>query len=521
MVGKPIVFITSWGPGGWDLYAKRFVESFVEHFPAETRLLAYYHDSEFPRDAPLHSRVEYRTLDGCAALQTFKCKYAHVNGLNRGQYNFRYDAIKFCHKVFALKQAVTEECVGDEWLVWLDADTFAFKPIPLSFFEKTLSRGAFVWLDRTDIDYAETSFLAFDLSRGEVKAALSELFAAYEYEQIFGFKEWHDGYIISQIIKEYPEDSRVNLSEGCKGLEAFQQSPLAEYMEHLKGNRKHGPAPFRVKPVDVADKETILANVRTNSALIEKRVKHYLPHEGVAVIVGGGPTASEYVGEIQGRAQNGATVVAVKHSLPVLRRAHIEPHYCVVLDPRPIDGTSTHDVVRKELYDGYAGSVEFLVASMTHPSTVEHLRSLNANLRLWHAFTQTLAESRTLPAEEIMIAGGTCAALRAVGIMYTMGFRRFHFYGVDAGQGAEPTEAQKLQTVQGNPKWFRVGTDPDPDKGRKWWTTGELVALAQDVDELAGRQDLDANIEWHGESLAREMWDARGRRNLEDYTYGA
>ena len=519
MVGKPIVFVTSWGPGGWELYAKRFVESFIEHFPAETRLLAYYHDSEFPRDAPIHARVEYRTLDDSRDLRRFKTQNAALNGLSDGQYNFRYDAIKFCHKVYALKRA-WERRADAKWVVWVDADTFATKPIPADFFDDILD-GSVTWLDRTDIDYAETSFMGFRSDSPNAEQALEALFDVYDTDNVGSFTEWHDGFVISQILKKLPEGSCHNLSEGCKGLEAFQQSPLAEYMEHLKGNRKHGPAPFRVKPVDVANKETILANVRTNSALIDKRVKHYLPHEGVAVIVGGGPTASEYVAEIQGRAQNGATVVAVKHSLPTLRRAQIEPHYCVVLDPRPIDGTSTHDVVRKELYDGYAGSVEFLVASMTHPSTVEHLRSINANLRLWHAFTQTLAESRALPAEEIMIAGGTCAALRAVGILYTMGFRRFHFYGVDAGQGAEPTDAQKLQTVQGNPKWFRVGTDPDPDKGRKWWTTGELVALAQDVDELAGRADLDAYIEWHGESLAREMWDARKRRNPEDYTYGA
>jgi len=116
-----------------------------------------------------------------------------------------------------------------------------------------------------------------------------------------------------------------------------------------------------------------------------------------------------------------------------------------------------------------------------------------------------------------MVAGGTCAALRAVGLMHAFGFRRFDVYGVDASQGADPSAEELAKQQNGMPKWFRVGTDPDPETGRKWWTTGELVALAQDVDELARREGLDIEINWHGESLAKEMWDIAGRQNLPEY----
>jgi hypothetical protein len=59
MDSQPIVFVTSWGPGGYELYAKKFLESFKAYYPANVSLLAYYHDCELPDDAPYDPRIRY------------------------------------------------------------------------------------------------------------------------------------------------------------------------------------------------------------------------------------------------------------------------------------------------------------------------------------------------------------------------------------------------------------------------------------------------------------------------------
>lgn len=528
MAEKSVEIVTSWGPGGYELYGKRFLESFVKHFPVNTRLWAFYHDSELPDDAPEDARIAYLNLNEDVTYTEFKRKYGHFNG---GQpYNFRFDVAKFCNKVFAL-DIVSDKMRDLDYcpiLIWLDADTFATKDIPEGWLEQQLGYADLAWLDRTAIDYAETSFLAFRLN-ARSNSVIDDIAIMYESGDFQRLREWHDGFVITHIIKmhEWHGYQTKNLSIDCKDLAAFASSPLAEFMTHLKGNLKNapvsaaptGPQPFRVNPVDVVSKPELIENVKANSKAIEARLQRYLPHSRRCWIVGGGPSLYRFEGMLRGANDRGEVIACVKHALPVLRSWGVEPDYCVVLDPRSVSGVSTHSQVRKDLYEGEWPNTEFLVASMTNQDTVQLLKERGFKLRLWHAFTQTLAEANV--ADTFMVSGGTCAAMRAFGIMYAMGFRRFDVVGVDAGQADEPSAEELTKLVNGNPKWFRVGTNPDPNVGRKWWTTGELVALGQDVDDLARKDGIEASINWLGESLASELWHGFKRETLKEWNYGA
>lgn len=516
MAGDKITIVTSWGPGGWDLYARRFVNSFLAYFPDRCVLRAYYHDHELPDDAPQSDRIEYVDLNTVAGLVEFKKRNADKTGGD--PYNFRFDAIKFCNKVWAIDDAWWE---AKDWLIWLDADTYATKNIPDEFFDLILTAD-FVWLDRTDIDYAETSFMAFR-SNSDAFDIILRTKTAYNIDDVFEYREWHDGYVFTlaarEIVEEYGISVR-NLSEGCKGLDAFHQSPLAEYMTHLKGNKKNGGAPLRIKPVDVEEQAKLEANVRENLTQVDARLKRYLPHERVAVIVGSGPTLATSLPTVRSLYDEGDVIVCAKHALPLLKEAGIDPDYCVVLDPRSVEGESTHGVRRKDLYADVTG-VHFLVASMTNPDNVKLLKERGARMTLWHAYTDSLAKSRVY-GDEPMIAGGTCAAMRAFGLLYTMGFRRFVVAGVDACRLDEPSKDELGLDSKGRPKWFKVGLKPVPGPDDPtFWTTGELAALAQDVDSLAQRDDLDINVVWLGESLASAMWYATARGETAEYQHGA
>lgn len=527
MAGTQIEIVTSWGPGSYELYAKRFLESFVKHFPENARLWAFYHDCDLPDDAPEHDRIAYSKLNDDITYVEFKRKYGHLNG---GQpYNFRFDVAKFCNKVFALDILMDRLREEDSpILIWLDADTYATKDIPEGWLEGLLGSNDLAWLDRTAIDYAETSFLAFKFNERSV-SLIGDLAMLYESGDFQRLREWHDGFAITQLVRmhEYHGFQTKNLSIDCKDLAAFASSPLAEFMTHLKGNLKNsavpvapqGPQPFRVNPVDVASKEELISNVKANSKAITERLVRCLPHSRPCWIVGGGPSLMRFEGILRGARERGEIVACVKHALPVLRSWGVEPHYCVVLDPRTVEGVSTHGSTRKDLYEGDWPNTEFLVASMTNKDTVQHLKSKGLSLRLWHAFTQSLAEANV--ADSFMVSGGTCAAMRCFGLLYAMGFRRFDVVGVDAGQLEEPSAEELGKIVNGNPKWFRVGTSPDPNVGRKWWTTGELVALGQDVDDLARKEGIEANINWFGDSLAAEIWHTVKREKLAEWKHGA
>ena len=285
--------------------------------------------------------------------------------------------------------------------------------------------------------------------------------------------------------------------------------------------------PIVVNPRDCVSKEYIRNNIKENMTLIDEKkwLGKYLYHSGRAIIVSGGPytnydelkaTIKKYDGE--------AKIVCVKHSYLNLLKQGIQPWACVVLDPRPITGTSTHGIVRKDLFKEVDSKTKFFVASMTDPSVTKYLKEKDANIWGWHAFTESLRdpeeqkkgiqnnavkvnEELGIPLGATLITGGTCAAMRTIGIMHTMGFRAFDLFGFDCNM-EEPTKEMKKETTgaedeEPRPKYFQVGV-----KDKSYWTTGELLAMAQDCERTFADQKMEMDFTFHGENtLVSSLWE--------------
>ncbi len=96
---------------------------------------------------------------------------------------------------------------------------------------------------------------------------------------------------------------------------------------------------------------------------------------------------------------------------------------CVVLDPRPMEGVSTHGVVRKDLFKEIDPTTKFFIASMTDITVTKYIMEKTDNILGFHAFTDairdetvtnkvTIAEGIGINPGELLISGGTCAATR-------------------------------------------------------------------------------------------------------------
>ena len=114
--------------------------------------------------------------------------------------------------------------------------------------------------------------------------------------------------------------------------------------------------PIIVNPKDCVPKEDILGNVRENMKLINP--KHWVDKArtttDVGIVVSGGPSTDwkkldDIMNEEYSKG-NTPRIMCVKHSYPKLVDNGILPWACIVLDPRPITGTSTHGIVRKDLF---------------------------------------------------------------------------------------------------------------------------------------------------------------------------
>ena len=547
-----VKFVTSFSADGFKRYARKMLLSVIENWKDDLKLIAYYHDftDDLVKELPESDKIEYRNLDNIQDMKNYKQLMKLHDGTEGGKipYNWRMDAIKWCNKVYALTDLSLE--IGEQearggWLIWLDADTVTTKPFSEERVLRLFKKGAeLVHLGRKDIDYSETSFIAFNLDYQSPHYLLADLRGCYDIGEVTAYREWHDGFIFERLLKIYVAHGlRVqNLSQGAEGLAAFAQSPLSQYMIHYKGNLKNNveeeeevgtiiptqtsavdtldrtlprKVPIIVKPKDSVPKETIVSNINENLKILDKwdMVRSCNINDEHAIIVSGGPSLDISKLKYLARKTKGK-IICVKHSYPTLLRAGIKPWACVILDPRPVEGISTHGIVRSTLFDKVDPSTKFFVASMTDPSVTKLLKEKTDNIYGWHAFSQAIKDSiktkedgdalkANIGEDATFVTGGTCAAMRAIGMMHIFGFRNFHLFGFDCCMEGELSAEELSRTMEdGKKKYMRVETN-----GYEFWTTGELLAMAQDCEKLFNNKDIEMNINVYGEgTLVSEVF---------------
>ena len=546
-----VKFVTSFSADGFERYARKMLLSVIENWKDDLKLIAYYHDftDDLVKELPESDKIEYRNLDNIQDMKNYKQLMKLHDGTEGGKipYNWRMDAIKWCNKVYALTDLSLE--IGEQearggWLIWLDADTVTTKPFSEERVLRLFKKGAeLVHLGRKDIDYSETSFIAFNLDYQAPHYLLADLRGCYDIGEVTAYREWHDGFIFERLLKIYVAHGlRVqNLSQGAEGLAAFAQSPLSQYMIHYKGNLKNNveeeevgtiiptqtsavdtldrtlprKVPIIVKPKDSVPKETIVSNINENLKILDKwdMVRSCNINDEHAIIVSGGPSLDISKLKYLARKTKGK-IICVKHSYPTLLKAGIKPWACVILDPRPVEGTSTHGIVRSTLFDKVDPSTKFFVASMTDPSVTKLLKEKTDNIYGWHAFSQAIKDSiktkedgdalkANIGEDATFVTGGTCAAMRAIGMMHIFGFRNFHLFGFDCCMEGELSAEELSRTMEdGKKKYMRVETN-----GYEFWTTGELLAMAQDCEKLFNNKDIEMNINVYGEgTLVSEVF---------------
>jgi len=267
-------------------------------------------------------------------------------------------------------------------------------------------------------------------------------------------------------------------------------------------NMDRTAVPIIVNPVDCVEKEYLFDNIKDNLKLIPKYIgSKFEFHEQKMLVVSGGPSIKEDFKEIRRKQIAGAALVCVKHSYPMLLNAGIVPWACIILDPRPLDGESTHGIVRRTLFKGQSNTI-FFVASMTNPEVTKFLLDRGDTVLGWHAFSNASSKLPEMQ-NKMLVTGGTCAAMRAVGLGHTLGYRSFDLYGFDSCV-EEPSkeELEILDPETKKPKYLEVGIG-----GRKFWTTGELLAQAQDFERLVARHDVDMKIDVFGKGMVPALWE--------------
>jgi hypothetical protein len=209
--------VTTFADAHWDSHARRCVESFDQHWRG-VRLRAY-------RDTQLETASTW--------LRPFKERHAA-----RSTVNYRFDAVRFAHKVAAIELAYASGTA--QALVWMDADCVTHADVDAAWLSGLLGDADLGYLRRSRM-YSECGFMIF--RRGPAcDTLLRRLVELYRSDGLFQLDEWHDSFAIDHVRKQCEaagELSGVSLSGGAENtMHPLVNGPLGARLDHLKGPRK-------------------------------------------------------------------------------------------------------------------------------------------------------------------------------------------------------------------------------------------------------------------------------------------
>lgn len=224
-----IKLVSTFSDAGYESYGKKFVSD-LERFLDKRIQVSLYVDT-----APVESKNNIKVYNLSTAIPK-TLEFKNRNYQNSLVDEFKYNAVRFCYKVYVM----CHESVSDaDYLIWLDADTRFLKPVTQEYLFNFLPQNNFLsYLGRKGT--TETGFLMFDLRNYYRKDFFDRFAWYYDSDEVFKLKEHHDAWVFDVVRKEFESDKRIETHSITPHIPLKHPFNLAfeNHMMHLKGTMK-------------------------------------------------------------------------------------------------------------------------------------------------------------------------------------------------------------------------------------------------------------------------------------------
>lgn len=234
-------------------YGKKFLEEFANFADKDIKLFLVF-EGDYPEEilnignniiilpflSPRHQNF-YRKFSKLKEARGIRIKLIKDNGLKiKAGLDYRYDAIKFSYKPFAIHQCLEYLPSTTTHLVWTDADLRckqSFSAVDLKEFlpsdDEIMS-----YLGRID-SYSECGFLGFNMQKHQTTDYINKMIDIYETGEIFSYDQWHDSYIWDQVRMDFEKNHQCtfkNISgDAAEKAHVYKNTNLDKFFDHLKG----------------------------------------------------------------------------------------------------------------------------------------------------------------------------------------------------------------------------------------------------------------------------------------------
>jgi hypothetical protein len=251
--------VTTCHAAGYETYGRLMAQTFLQYWPAEVTLDFYTEgfDCEL-RDGRLRTHDLLASSPGLVAFKQRHADNPVAHGkkppfrrltlpggiaiplpLRSRKKSYRYNAVRFAHKTFAIFDAARR--VDADVLIWVDADTRFFAPVTLEMLDSFMPPDCFVGCLRRP-KFTEAGFVTYNLRHPQTAQFLDDFERLYTQDLLFAEREYHDAFLFD-VVRERAEARGArsyDIAEGvgAKASHVLINSRLGCFMDHMKGNRK-------------------------------------------------------------------------------------------------------------------------------------------------------------------------------------------------------------------------------------------------------------------------------------------
>ena len=232
--------VTSFSAKGWDLYGKRFVDSFHRYWPEDITLHVFTDGMD---ESPLmFGNSMWHPLEADPEHEDFVAN--HSGPEFNDPHDYAKQSVRFCHKVFAITSA---DLPQHGWRIWLDADIETIAHVTSAHLGEMLPDGkAISFLGRTGMMrpgqpmHSECGFVAYQMRSKPAVELLDSMRWCYVSSSIFGLGDYmqHDSAVFDHYRELHvPENLQHDLSydQPERTMHPWPGTILGEIMEHNKG----------------------------------------------------------------------------------------------------------------------------------------------------------------------------------------------------------------------------------------------------------------------------------------------
>lgn len=230
--------ITTFSKDGYELYGHRMIETWMQYWPKNYRLLVYVENYSISEKDP---RIqEIKIDDVCPNLLEFKDKSQKMldNSSDKRQISRIQKTVKWSHKVFVISHAL--QTFPSDYFIFLDGDTYTTSPISdtiaADLVKNHLIAVHFEMIKNNSLHF-ETGLVVFNNNHRQMSLFKKIYTSGYDNLSIYNMEKTWDGFWLPKIYKEYNLDI-LDLSKG-KRAGVFGNPLIYNKIIHDVGTKKY------------------------------------------------------------------------------------------------------------------------------------------------------------------------------------------------------------------------------------------------------------------------------------------